>query len=679
MKRTFKTILTLCCLALVIAACSKDDDPAPGGNNVLTLSLKNITIEEFPNEELNPSSRAAEVDANGCVGPVKKQFVAGDVLLIEYDIYNKEKKLETHKLYAKCDGADQWSFYADAACTTAAKAEFDPENISDTFMITYTPEDDAKAGIYRDWLFGENPEGSKPVIEPNGTIAPEITLKHQRVLLSVASAKKDDETDLDITALSVGIGDPDYTEPEHTLTFVKTEAGWQAITLHYTNSSYNYTHSFSLTLADGTVHTINNVNKELIKGYHYTLHLVLENGKLDIKIEEATEIPAWIDGGSTVYGDYDRIIATYADLVALRDEINNATTLDGTKLNVIQVADITMPADAEAWTEGIGNTSRFDENNGSFRLFAGVYNGNGYTINGLRVKTSDTPAGLFGYVANATLVKIHLREVNIEGTSRFFYCGSLAAEVSNSTISQCTATGVVSTTAMAGGLVGMSHDNTHYTRNYSACTVNGGFLSGGLIADSRNDLIVSCVATGDVTVNADSPVWAGGLVGSLDGTGMICYSYATGRVVTTVEAIGPPDAYAGGLVGRHSKGSIISCYSTGEATATTNKGSFAAGTFVGDNELLAGEYRDCWAPKPATGGQVIGNITSTSIPGIDADDTRKPGDVVRGNSTGQVRTLISDNFVDGNGPTGARIFERIFYGTDVWTAGDYPKIVFDPF
>lgn len=691
MKKTFKTILTLCCLVLIVVACSKDDDPTPGDNGVLTLSLKNITIKDFGSgggEAPLPGSRSGEIDANGCVGLAKKQFVAGDVLRIEYNLFDNEIDEdideESHELYAKCNGADQWSLYTDAACTKPIKVEFDPENIPVNFYAEYQPADDVQTGIYGDWLYGASfdldEDKSTVVIGTDGTIIPQIIFSHQRALLSVASAKKNGETDLDITALSVCIGDNDTTEPEHTSTFVKTGAGWQAITPIYNNSSYNYTQSFSLTVADGKTYTISNVNKKLNEGYHYALHLALDGGELSIKIEETTEIPAWTDGGTSVFsGDYDRVIATYADLVALRDEINSANTVEETVLNVIQAANIVMPPDAEAWTVGIGNQSPINNNNNILRNFRGVYNGNGYTISGLRVKvTDDINTGLFGSLENATLVKIHLREVNVENSSRGYSSGSLAGSAVNSTISRCTATGIVSgaTRGFTGGLVGYSQ-HTHYTRNHSACTVNGSFATGGLVGYSLDDKIISCVATGNTTAH---DLWssAGGLVGNLSGEGDIWYSYATGWVVATNKAGDGPKAHAGGLIGSHDQGSVGHSYSTGKATAT-GLGNVYAGTFVGYSSPSAYGYTHCWTPKPDAGEQVLGYDPQGISNYISADGTQKPGDVVRSADTINARTLVADDDDLGEGPAGARIRKMDFVSSKVWTADDYPEIVFDPF
>ena len=657
MKKTIRTILALCCLALVVAACSKDDDPVV--DSVLTLSLKNLTIADFE----QPSSRANSVDVNGYAGLVKKQFVAGDVLRIQYYLDNEDQEL-----YAKCGGADQWSFYTDAACTTAAQAEFDPENLPAMIDVFYEPADDAEAGFYRDWLSRTTLEENDITIGADGTLAPQFTLIHRRTLLSVASAKQaDGETDLEITALSAAIGYKNETEAEHTSTFVKTEAGWQAIALHNMNNTFlNYIQSFSLTLADGNTYTISDVNKSFLYNNHYALHIVLDAGKLSIEIEEATEIPAWTDGGSSVYvNDYDRQIATYADLVALRDEINSATNPEAMALKAIQTADIVMPTDAEAWTMGIGATPEV--------YFGGVYNGNGYTISGLRIKTTNFNAGLFGWAENATLVKIHLREVDIECTG-FPYNGSLVGSSRNSTISRCTATGVVKGN-IAGGLVGQSYE-TSYTRNHSACTVGESGISGGLVGYSILDNIISCVATGNVTATPSDFVSAsaGGLVGESKNT-TIWHCYATGNV-TAINTGG--SAYAGGLVGLFNGGSIQFCYSTGLATASSEQA--YAGTFIGSIQQSSGSFTSCWAPKPEANGRVIGNFVGFTG-GISADGSLKPVEVVNGTNAGiyPAKTLVSDDTADATGPSGAKVASKEFISYEVWTKDDYPKIVFDPF
>lgn len=388
--------------------------------------------------------------------------------------------------------------------------------------------------------------------------------------------------------------------------------------------------------------------------------------RLNVEVEE-NDIPAWIDEGSTLYGEYDRVIATYADLVAFRDEINNATTNEELKLKAIQTADITMPATEEAWTVGIGDDS---EGTFGYRDFQGVYNGNGYTITGLRVENEDFGnSGLFGVVTDAILVKIHLRQVDVSGEA----AGSLAGIAFDSTISRCTATGTVKG-GMAGGLVGQSN-KTHYTFNHSACEVSGRGFAGGLVGYSPSDYIVSCVATGNVKANSTYYPTAGGLIGYCY-KGIIYFSYATGNIESINEK-NYETAHSGGLIGEaDSKAEVAYCYSTGIATATAT--TRYIGTFVGKCSDSGNIFTYCWART----GSAVGDNRGTDLSGISADGTKQPVDVVRnspaGGSITGVRTLVADSFSGATGPEGAKIAERQFLGSDVWTNENEPKIIITP-
>lgn len=201
---------------------------------------------------------------------------------------------------------------------------------------------------------------------------------------------------------------------------------------------------------------------------------------------------------------YDIIIRTADDLFAFaklvnRDELAN--------LNVIQVADIDL--EGKEWTPIGHYTIRF----------AGIYNGAGHTITGLKITGNYDEQGLFRYTEGATLTGINLINPSINGQRNI------------------------------GALVGLSSTGTHI----SNCSVQGGTIEGfsdiGALVGQNRGTIAACYAD-NITVTATDNT-AGGLVGWNE-LGTIAYSYATGTVNTPYGK--------GALVGVYNGGTIASCY-----------------------------------------------------------------------------------------------------------------------
>ncbi len=133
---------------------------------------------------------------------------------------------------------------------------------------------------------------------------------------------------------------------------------------------------------------------------------------------------------------------------------------------------------------------------------------------------------------------------NIGGLVGFSF-GTISISIS---ISNSYATGSVFGTGDGiGGLVGHQDVNSSISRSYASGMVTGTAGVGGLVGNSRGDIIDS-YATGSVFGTGDG---IGGLVGNSRGD--ISNSYATGSVFGTGDGIG-------GLVGNQDSSSIVNSY-----------------------------------------------------------------------------------------------------------------------
>jgi len=206
--------------------------------------------------------------------------------------------------------------------------------------------------------------------------------------------------------------------------------------------------------------------------------------------------------------------------------------------------------------------------------FTGVYDGGGYKITGLVSAPATGVAGLFGYLAGATIQDLEIEAGDV-ASSADSYAGMLVAYGSG-TLSGI----VVSGTAeggSAGGLVG--------------------YFSG---------TITDCGA--DVAVNGLSALsTVGGLIGYFDFGGSITESYALGNVTGVAST-------AGGLVGTLlGDTAILDCYSTGAVSATADNSGGIAGLTFGDMATIV----NCYSAGAITNGTVMGGIVGDSEAGLD--------------------------------------------------------------
>lgn len=144
--------------------------------------------------------------------------------------------------------------------------------------------------------------------------------------------------------------------------------------------------------------------------------------------------------------------------------------------------------------------------------FSGSYDGQGYDIYTLILhRPSQYYTGLFGYMSGASLNRINLRDVSINGQ---IYTGGLAAVAnSGSVINNCSVTGTVSGLSNVGGLLGYC-DGSGTTNSYSHASVYstgdnvGGFV--GISGWNNSSYHNFCYSTGSVNSSAS---YTGGFIG----------------------------------------------------------------------------------------------------------------------------------------------------------------------
>ena len=268
--------------------------------------------------------------------------------------------------------------------------------------------------------------------------------------------------------------------------------------------------------------------------------------------------------------------------------MNVAELVNGGKTDINITLDTDLDLTGKEWTP-IGNYEK---------QYTGTFNGGGHTITGLTVTGSDQYVGLFGHIGSGGTVKdVTLEEVKIESNNDVSAVGGVAGR-SYGTLENCSVSGSVSGSGIAGGVVGYQSDG-FLTGCSSSATVNAGGVAGGVagLTDSGATL-TACYATGDVTLESinSGGNFVGGVVGSNTScTLKACYAWGS------VTGSGSGTIYVGGVTGTNDEGTLTACY---HANGTVSGPAGTTGGVAGRNYKFFNDpvITACyWGSNPDTG------------------------------------------------------------------------------
>ena len=183
--------------------------------------------------------------------------------------------------------------------------------------------------------------------------------------------------------------------------------------------------------------------------------------------------------------------------------------------------------------------STFESNTDAFsktsNAFAGIFDGQGYTISNFSIESMDdetnTTFGLFGIVnAGATVKNVNFANVNIQSSDEN-YCTGIIGYTYNSFIENVNVlSGTVKGKNNVGGVVGMclTTGPSYYIKECSnAASVSGNFGVGGIVGFGSGYAISQCKNTGAVTGTNNS---IGGIIGEQRWYGNITGCENTGTI-----------------------------------------------------------------------------------------------------------------------------------------------------
>ena len=333
----------------------------------------------------------------------------------------------------------------------------------------------------------------------------------------------------------------DYTEESMgvQLTGLSTEGGNPAEIIPYDKGSNTYTALVApQSVAAGTAF----------------ITCTFTNGKTFVyKMKNATD---WQAGGEYTYTvslaaakDLGYTIESNGSYTVTSADglMNVAKLVNGGKTDINITLDKNIDLTGKDWTP-IGTS--FDNS------YTGTFDGGGHTITGLTITTKDQFVGLFGYLNRAGTVKnVVMEGIQITSNHMFGNTGGVAG-FSWGTIENCSVSGSVSGTKCVGGVVGAQKAGS-ITGCSSSATVKGMVDVGG-VAGEKWGSMTACYATGNVTLEIDSPknLSGGGLVGFNGGSSVLA-CYATGNVTSTGSSTG--NVHIGGFLGDNYT-TVTACY-----------------------------------------------------------------------------------------------------------------------
>jgi hypothetical protein len=275
-------------------------------------------------------------------------------------------------------------------------------------------------------------------------------------------------------------------------------------------------------------------------------------------------VPKLFDGEGTEESPY--LIKSVADLEQLHEAV--ATAYQSHEGDYFAMTnDIDCSADDSTFA-GVGHASS--------RLFAGTFDGRGYSIKNLKIDniarkddgTIDSTnctyyGGLFTGLTETGTVK----NVNIDSSCSFSFYGYSApvVAVNNGRVENCrNYADVTAIVAYAGGVVGFNNAGT-ITGCYNAGRISAGSSNVGGITSNNSDggVIELCQNDGDVIGESNDASNAKTTTNTIGG--IACYNYGTVNLCVNNGHISGNNTI-GGIVARQAGGTVTGCLNNGLVT-----------------------------------------------------------------------------------------------------------------
>ena len=303
----------------------------------------------------------------------------------------------------------------------------------------------------------------------------------------------------------------------------------------------------------------------------------------------------------------------------------NGTLTDGTvqnlKANAVLTADIIVNKDllTSINTDEDGNVTngtsfriwlpmgKINSDNGKPMMYAGTFDGKGYSISGVYANLYDAPvedpkniynnkdyAGLFGLHAGVTR-NLSVLDSYMRGEDCI---GGICGNEDGGTIQNCYSAATVCGDSYIGGICGRSEGDSIIENCYNTGYVYGATRSiGGICGDNRATL-QGCYNVGKV----NGEFYVGGIVGESSGSGNTIWikdCYNRGNVIGDTKDIGGIGGYIGSSL-------VENCYSQATVSGNTNVGGICGNGYKAD-------FQNAYYDSNLYTGNAIGYLKDATI------------------------------------------------------------------
>jgi hypothetical protein len=398
---------------------------------------------------------------------------------------------------------------------------------------------------------------------------------------------------------------------------------------YYYGTSYDDAHhGATLTIyIDGTLHEQLSISGSTGQAHYYSDITDMYTGVKNLTFE----LHSWTEeGDSETEVRIDNVCVTRKntagtyDVSSLSDLENMANDLFGTyNLSAnIDASDTQLSTynNGEGWVP-IGTIHQ---------PFFGKFNGNGYTIDGLKISDSGLAgAGLFGYMANeAEITDVNLTNVDVSADQMV---GSAVGYALETSVTDVETSGTINGNKGVGGIVGyIMNGNIH--RCKSTCSLGetnttSNMYIGGILGVSRWNSVTRVFYEG-TSINVPNKDYVGGIMGiamgSLDHDFDDWHTSLNKAYVSTDITA---NDHVGGIIGHGQEAYVSECQYRGNISGNINVGG------------IVGASMNCLTSNcAASGGTVdgddyVGGLNGVSYMGINSVSTSFSGMDVTGAGT----------------------------------------------
>ena len=274
-----------------------------------------------------------------------------------------------------------------------------------------------------------------------------------------------------------------------------------------------------------------------------------------------------------------------------------------TSINTDEDGNVTNGTSFRIWLP----MGKINSDNGKPMMYAGTFDGKGYSISGVYANLYDAPvedpkniynnkdyAGLFGLHAGVTR-NLSVLDSYMRGEDCI---GGICGNEDGGTIQNCYSAATVCGDSYIGGICGRSEGDSIIENCYNTGYVYGATRSiGGICGDNRATL-QGCYNVGKV----NGEFYVGGIVGESYGSGNTIWikdCYNRGNVIGDTEKIGG----IGGYIGRSL---VENCYSQATVSGNTN-----VGGICGNSDKV--DFQNAYYDSNLYTGNAIGYLKDATI------------------------------------------------------------------